>query len=108
MRGRTTLLIGIACASVIWAQEPMRKSFGDPARFEKTISAFEAADKLAPPPKGAILCTGSSSMRGWHHRIADDLAPLTVIARASDGGRSGRRWWRPMRWCAPLAMSTPP
>lgn len=83
MRGRTTLLIGIACASAIWAQEPMRKSFGDPARFEKTISAFEAADKLAPPPKGAILCTGSSSMRGWHHRIADDLAPLTVIAVVS-------------------------
>ncbi|HCL31671.1 MAG TPA: hypothetical protein DIC52_24980 [Candidatus Latescibacteria bacterium] len=85
MRGRTTLLIGIACASAIWAQEPMRKSFGDPARFEKTISAFEAADKLAPPPKGAILCTGSSSMRGWHHRIADDLAPLTVIARGFGG-----------------------
>ena len=85
MRGRTTLLIGIACASAIWAQEPMRKSFGDPARFEKTISAFEAADKLAPPPKGAILCTGSSSMRGWHHRIADDLASLTVIARGFGG-----------------------
>ena len=85
MRGRTTLLIGIACASAIWAQEPMRKSFGDPARFEKTISAFEAADKLAPPPKGAILCTGSSSMRGWHHRITDDLAPLTVIARGFGG-----------------------
>jgi len=85
MRGRTTLLIGIACASAIWAQEPMRKSFGDPARFEKTISAFEAADKLAPPPKGAILCKGSSSMRGWHHRIADDLAPLTVIARGFGG-----------------------
>ncbi len=85
MRGRTTLLIGIACASAIWAQDPMRKSFGDPARFEKTISAFEAADKLAPPPKGAILCTGSSSMRGWHHRIADDLAPLTVIARGFGG-----------------------
>jgi len=35
----------------------------DPARFAKDINAFDAADAKAPPPKGGIVFTGSSSVR---------------------------------------------
>lgn len=46
-------------------------------QYEKDIQAFEAADKTNPPPAGAILLVGSSSIRKWtnapaqfpHHRL---------------------------------------
>ena len=61
------------------------KTYPDPARFEDQIAAFEMADAKEMPPIGAIVCVGSSSMRGWHKHIADDLAPLTVIPRGFGG-----------------------
>lgn len=61
------------------------KEYGDPKRFEKDIQRFEAEDKKNPPPRGAIACVGSSSMRGWHKTIKDDLAPLTLIPRGFGG-----------------------
>lgn len=59
--------------------------YPDPERFRSAIDAFLAADAEAPPPRGAIVATGSSSMRGWHDRIAEDLAPLTIIPRGFGG-----------------------
>lgn len=61
------------------------KTYGAPGRFEKDIKAFEAADLKAPPPTGAIVCFGSSSMRMWHPTLQVDLAPLTVIPRGFGG-----------------------
>ena len=57
----------------------------DPARFEESIKRFEFADDEQPPPMGAIVCIGSSSIRGWHDSIQSDLAPLTVIPRGFRG-----------------------
>lgn len=62
-----------------------KKGYPSPERFEKAIKNFEKADKKKAPPKGAILCIGSSSMGGWHKHIAEDLAPLTVIKRGFGG-----------------------
>lgn len=59
--------------------------FADPTRFEKAVAAFEEADRTSPPPAGAVVAVGSSSMRGWHGRIAQDLAPVTVIPRGFGG-----------------------
>lgn len=59
--------------------------YPDPERFRPAIDAFLAADAEAPPPKGAIVATGSSSMRGWHDGIAEDLSPLTIIPRGFGG-----------------------
>ena len=59
--------------------------YPDPERFRPAIDAFLAAEAEAPPPKGAIVATGSSSMRGWHGRIAEDLSPLTIIPRGFGG-----------------------
>lgn len=61
------------------------KKYGSPKRFEGDIQRFETSDKKLLPPKGAIVCIGSSSMRGWHGTIADDLAPLTTIPRGFGG-----------------------
>ena len=59
--------------------------YPDPERFRPAIDAFLAADAESPPPKGTIVATGSSSMRGWHSRIAEDLSPLTIIPRGFGG-----------------------
>ncbi|MEE3300877.1 MAG: hypothetical protein VX197_06580, partial [Pseudomonadota bacterium] len=34
----------------------------DPTRWEETMQRFEQQDLLDPPPEGAILLTGSSSI----------------------------------------------
>jgi len=60
-------------------------TYPNPARYEKTIRGYETRDKKSPPPTGAVLCIGSSSMRGWHKTIRNDLAPLTVIPRGFGG-----------------------
>ena len=59
--------------------------YPDPERFRGAIDAFLAADAESTPPTDAIVATGSSSMRGWHGRIAEDLAPLTIIPRGFGG-----------------------
>lgn len=61
------------------------KQYWDPTKYEEAIRAFEAADREQPPAKGAIVCIGSSSMKGWHGKIQEDLAPLTVIPRGFGG-----------------------
>ncbi len=60
------------------------KEYGNPG-FGKEIQNFESADRKQFPPPGAIVCIGSSSMRGWHSTIAEDLAPLTIIPRGFGG-----------------------
>ncbi|MCC5875808.1 MAG: hypothetical protein JJU11_06280 [Candidatus Sumerlaeia bacterium] len=52
------------------------------ARYESAIIAFE---EEGPQPTGAIVGIGSSSMRGWHGMINEDLAPLTIIPRGFGG-----------------------
>lgn len=52
--------------------------------FEKEITAFEAADKTNPPPKGAILFVGSSSIRLWTN-ITADFPKHKVINRGFGG-----------------------
>jgi lysophospholipase L1-like esterase len=57
----------------------------DPTRFNEDIEAFEATDEEMLPPEGAIVVTGSSSIRRWHPSIREDLAPLTIIPRGFGG-----------------------
>jgi lysophospholipase L1-like esterase len=55
-----------------------------PAQWEKDIRAFEATDRTNPPPKGAIVFVGSSSIRMWH-TLAQDFPEFTVINRGFGG-----------------------
>jgi lysophospholipase L1-like esterase len=77
----TLVLLG-ACAT---ATPCGAAQYPDPARFENAIRQFEKQDAISPPPAGAIVCAGSSSMRKWHEKIHQDLAPLQVIARGFGG-----------------------
>jgi lysophospholipase L1-like esterase len=53
-------------------------------RWERDIAAFEAADKRSPPPKGAVLFIGSSSIRMWK-TLATDFPDQKTINRGFGG-----------------------
>ena len=74
------LVLGFAAPGVLFAQD-----LPDPTRFEAEIQRFEAQDRDNPPPRGAIVLTGSSSITRWNDRSVKDLAPLTVIPRGFGG-----------------------
>tara|TARA_Y100000590_G_C15440222_1_gene908607 strand:- start:64 stop:756 length:693 start_codon:yes stop_codon:yes gene_type:complete len=57
----------------------------DPERFEEAIQRFESEDAANPPPKGAIVLTGSSSIARWNEQSYAALSPLTVIPRGFGG-----------------------
>ena len=77
---RFFLLVWVAFALSVYGQE-----LPDPERFEDAIRRFEALDRENPPPVGAIVLTGSSSIARWNDRAAEALAPLTVIPRGFGG-----------------------
>lgn len=56
----------------------------NPARWEKDIAAFEAADRKNPPPTNAVVFVGSSSIRLWTN-IASDFPGHKVISRGFGG-----------------------
>ena len=55
-----------------------------PYRFDNDIAKFEAADKVNPPPTGAVLFAGASSIRLWK-TLAEDLPGITLINRGFGG-----------------------
>ena len=83
------VLIASACLLVVsWAHSVEvvdEVSYPDPERLEEVIKAFESETSNNRLPRKAIVCTGSSGMRGWHGDLYDDLAPLTVVERGFDG-----------------------
>jgi len=50
------------------------------ADFESAIATFERKDVRFPPPPGAIVVVGSSTIRLWTN-IRNDLAPLEILPR---------------------------
>src|SRR4051794_29914442 len=54
------------------------------ARWEKDIAAFEEKDRVNPPPKGAVLFVGASTIVRWKS-LAQDFPDQTVLNRAFGG-----------------------
>lgn len=78
---------GLFCC-LLWAlaaQSAVAQDFPDPTRFEAAIAQFEQQDRIDPPPEGAIVLTGSSSIARWNDQAQAALAPLTVIPRGFGG-----------------------
>ena len=69
------LLAGCLCSSALCAAEAAPSQRPDPVRLWGEIEAFARQDSLAAPPPGAVDCVGSSSLRMWHGRLRQDLAP---------------------------------
>jgi lysophospholipase L1-like esterase len=86
MQGRFALAaIGMAlCASssVCFAADAAR----GPERWEADIAAFEARDLVSPPPKGAVVFTGSSTIRLWK-TLSEDLPSVTALNRGFGGSQ---------------------
>ena len=57
-----------------------------PDKFEPEIRKFEVVDKRTPPPAGAVLFTGSSSIRLWTNLTAD-LPGRQVLNRGFGGSQ---------------------
>ncbi|RPI86470.1 MAG: hypothetical protein EHM42_05955 [Planctomycetaceae bacterium] len=77
----------LAAAALLWlAGRIWRLRSDDPRVWRPAIEQFEAADRESPPVPGAIVFTGSSSIRRWFS-LADDMAPLAVLNRGFGGSR---------------------
>jgi lysophospholipase L1-like esterase len=55
-------------------------------RWEKEIAAYEQMDRTNPPPKGALLFIGSSTIRLWQ-TLAQDFPGHRVINRGFGGSQ---------------------
>lgn len=72
---------------VIWLATQSEGSADSPSeRWEKEIQAFEAADKKIPPPQGAILFIGASTIRLWK-TLEQDFPEHQIINRGFGGSQ---------------------
>ncbi|MCI0423586.1 MAG: GDSL-type esterase/lipase family protein [Acidobacteria bacterium] len=55
-------------------------------KWEKKIAAYEEMDRTSPPPKGALLFIGSSTIRLWK-TLAQDFPQHRVINRGFGGSQ---------------------
>jgi lysophospholipase L1-like esterase len=81
---RISLVAWLLLASLpaAWAQ----RAATDSTRWEKNIAAFEMQDKESPPPKGALLFVGSSTIVRWKS-LAQDFPEHPIINRGFGGNQ---------------------
>lgn len=80
MKQVVALMVLVGCGSLAFAED-----YPATDRWEYTMIGFRIEDEVNPKAEGAIVATGSSSMRFWDHRIHEDLQPLTIISRGFGG-----------------------
>lgn len=84
-RNKITLTAFALLLTMMVTGQILAQDYPDPARFEDTIRRFEEMDRRNPPPEGAIVLTGSSSIARWNDQATAALSPLTVIPRGFGG-----------------------
>ena len=80
------LVIALAAGAGLAGQTLRAQNKPDSSKWESEIKAFEAADKTNPPPHGAVLFIGSSSIRQWK-TLAEDFQEYKVINRGFGGSQ---------------------
>jgi lysophospholipase L1-like esterase len=73
-------------ARLAQAPAPAAPGAHDFSQWEKSIAAFEASDRTAPPPKNGILFVGSSTIVRWK-TLPQDFPGLPVINRGFGGNQ---------------------
>ena len=88
---RSSILLVAALAAILGVRSPAQCPpprppvlVGQPQPFEEEIARFEAADKVSPPPLGAVLFVGSSSIRVWPD-LESDFPEVSVLRRGFGG-----------------------
>jgi hypothetical protein len=76
------VLLLVLASATAWVYLLLRMQKAEYWEFQ--ICEFERADKVKPPEPGAILFTGSSSIRFWR-ALEPDMAPLYVLNRGFGG-----------------------
>jgi lysophospholipase L1-like esterase len=76
----------VAVLAVWLATQSAHAAKSPSERWEKDIQAFEAADKKSPPPQGAVLFIGASTIRLWT-TLAQDFPEHKVINRGFGGSQ---------------------
>ena len=76
----------LACFFLLTSGRPVRAAAPghDFARWESEVAAYEAQDRLSPPPPGALLFAGSSTIRMWT-TLAADFPGYAVVNRGFGG-----------------------
>ena len=77
---------GVILALIFILRFRAKINSGDSTIWEREIRKFEKQDIETPPTDGAILFTGSSSIRYWK-TLAKDMAPLSVLNRGFGGSQ---------------------
>ncbi len=77
-------LLPLLLAGLLSGCATYRDLASEPLRMSQDITAFEEADRVTPPPSGALLLSGASTMRLWKSAQAD-FAPMPVINRGFGG-----------------------
>ncbi len=78
------LLAALPRPDSLGQEVPASRDTRDYSKWEKEVSAYEAADRESPPPKGGILFIGSSTIRLWK-TLAKDFPDHKVINRGFGG-----------------------
>ena len=81
---RLAVLAAVAVAVSAAAHAQAAKGEHDFARWEKDVAAFEAADRINPPPKDALLFVGSSTIVRWK-TLQEDFPGRPIINRGFGG-----------------------
>jgi lysophospholipase L1-like esterase len=77
--------IGAVLFGLIFVARSMADDGDDFARWEPSIAKFEMQDRAAPPPQGAVLFVGSSSIVRWD--VAKSFPDRAVINRGFGGSQ---------------------
>jgi lysophospholipase L1-like esterase len=85
---RTAQLLLILCliTTTSWRVAAGAERGHDFGKWENEIAAFEQMDRTNPPPKGAVLFVGSSTIRRWT-TLAQDFSGQRVINRGFGGSQ---------------------
>jgi len=87
MNGHMLKRVVVACivsvCSAFAADKPAQPGV---SKWEKAIAAFEQTDATNPPPKGALLFIGSSTIRMWK-TLQQDFPKHAVINRGFGGSQ---------------------